>query len=187
VRQYVAFGHITFLKTSSTGTTYIAPGERTTPGVMHVMRVQVCVRKWLPGNRQGRVAMICSSLRGIRASVYRNEASEQAQIVHPTFLPTEGTARQFFMLLLSLTLFTFARGSHATVHRLMKQALKKKLSILSLFTQSVLRGQSRVPWRTRGRACYLLRTKVQIRPSLVRRFAFVHQLRQFITFARKLP
>jgi hypothetical protein len=156
---------------------------------MHVIRVQVCVRKWLPGNRQGRVAMICS-LRGIRASVYRNEASEQAQIVHPTFLPTEGTAQQFFLLLLSLT---FARGSHATIQYSTppnETSIEKKKVLHFIPFHAVSpprRGQSRVPWRTRGRACYLLRTKVQIRPSLVRRFAFVHQLRQFITFARKLP
>ena len=108
---------------------------------MHVMGMQVCVHKWVPGNRQGRVAMISSG-------GSEHEASEQAQIVHPLFfLPTEGITRQFFCFSFSYSFYLRSQlACDHTVHRLMKQTLKlkkkKELLSFSLFLrpQSVLRG-----------------------------------------------
>lgn len=113
---------------------------------MHVMGMQVCVHKWVPGNRQGRVAMISSG-------GSEHEASEQAQIVHPLFfLPTEGITRQFFCFSFSYSFYLRSQlACDHTVHRLMKQTLKHKKKRAFIFLPFSAAAVS--PPRTGGVAC----------------------------------
>lgn len=108
---------------------------------MHIMGMQVCVHKWVPGNRQGRVAMISSG-------GSEHEASKRKSSIH--FSSGRG---QFFCFSFSYSFYLRSRlACDHTLHRLMKQTLKpkkKEFSSLSL----CLRPQSVLSSADWGIAC----------------------------------